>query len=88
MQWTHNPLAVGSNPTGPSSQAPENKRVKEISEQSQKSEGQNLAEILFSKKEIDADLRLLIERWPILPEHIKAAVKALVKTVIDTTEGR
>jgi hypothetical protein len=43
---------------------------------------------LFSKKEIDADLRLLIERWPILPEHIKAAVKALVKTVIDTTEGR
>ena len=29
----------------------------------------------------DPDLLLLTERWPKLPEHIKAAIMALVKTV-------
>jgi hypothetical protein len=28
----------------------------------------------------DPDLALVVERWPNLPEHIKTAIKALVKT--------
>jgi hypothetical protein len=28
----------------------------------------------------DPDLALAVERWPNLPEHIKAAVKALIKS--------
>jgi hypothetical protein len=28
------------------------------------------------------DLRLIVEAWPELPEHIKAAIKALLETHI------
>jgi len=28
----------------------------------------------------DSDLALIVDRWPMLPEHIKAAVKALIDT--------
>jgi hypothetical protein len=36
----------------------------------------------------DADLAKVVKVWTGLPEHIKAAIKALVKTVVDTIEGR
>jgi len=45
-----------------------------------KSENQNLVSGLFSALENDLDLRLVVEKWPELPEHIKAAIKALVQT--------
>jgi hypothetical protein len=32
--------------------------------------------------EKDPDLALIIKHWPELPEHIKAAIKALVQTNI------
>jgi len=35
---------------------------------------------LFSKTEIEQDLKLVVERWPMLPEHIKAAIKTLIQT--------
>ena len=69
-------MVVGSNPTGPNTQSPENKAVTKTGESSGKSENENLVSGLFS----DPDFRLIAERWPELPEHIKAAVKALVET--------
>jgi hypothetical protein len=35
---------------------------------------------LFSTLENAPDLRLIVEKWPELPEHIKAAIKVLVQT--------
>ena len=52
-QWTHNPLVVGSNPTGPNSQHSENKPLTEKAENGHKPEKRNLVEILFSDSDID-----------------------------------
>jgi hypothetical protein len=35
---------------------------------------------LFSALENDQDLVKMVKLWPDLPEHIKAAIKALVQT--------
>jgi len=69
-------MLSGSNPVSPSPQAPENIALTTTNKTDTKSENQKLAEILF----LDEDLRLLIQAWPELPEHIKAAIKALVHT--------
>jgi hypothetical protein len=39
-----------------------------------------LARFLAFLSQKDPDLALVVERWPNLPEHIKAAVKALIKS--------
>ena len=43
----------------------------------------NLVSGLFFEREIDPDLALVHDRWPKLPEHIKAAVLALVRSAPD-----
>jgi hypothetical protein len=35
----------------------------------------------------DPELALIVERWPKLPEHIKAAVLALVRTSAENKSG-
>jgi len=48
---THNPLVVGSNPTGPNSQHPENKPLTKTDKAGTKPEKQNLVSGLFSALE-------------------------------------
>ncbi|MCP4612505.1 MAG: hypothetical protein GY845_27720 [Planctomycetes bacterium] len=61
-------------------QHPENKPLTETDKPGNKSENYNLVSGLFSTLENAPDLRLIVEKWPELPEHIKAAIKALVQT--------
>ena len=63
-------------------QHPENKPLTETDTTDTKSEKQNLVSGLFSALENDQDLKLVVENWLELPEHIKAAIKALVQTHI------
>jgi len=42
--------------------------------------GSELVSGLFSGSKIDADLTQIIKVWPELPEHIKAAIMALIRT--------
>ena len=79
-QLTLNQRVTGSNPVSPIKQAFENTSLTEADKPDRKSENQNLVSGLFSTLENDQDLRLIVESWPELPEHIKAAIKALIQT--------
>ncbi len=48
-----------------------------------KSSAAHGAAVDFDGAHHDTDLQLLIERWPILPESIKAALLAIVHSVVD-----
>ena len=76
----YNTLVADSNSIKPSSQVPENKEVTNLKENGGTSENQELVSGLFFESENDPDLKLILQRWPELPEHIKAAIKALVQT--------
>ncbi len=71
---------AGSSPVAPITQHSETTTVTEKDKPNSKSENRNLVSGLFSTLENAPDLRLVVEKWPELPEHIKAAIKALVQT--------
>jgi hypothetical protein len=79
-QRIYNPLVADSNSTKPSSQLPENKEVTNLKENGTTPENPELVSGLFFELENDPELKQIITKWSELPEHIKAAIKALVQT--------
>ncbi len=78
-QWTHNPLVVGSNPTGPNSQHLEDTAVTKTDKAGTKPENQNLVSGLFPALENDPDLRLIVKCWPELSVEMRQAMVKLVR---------
>jgi hypothetical protein len=72
-------LVEGSNPSGPITQTTENQAVIETGELDDTSENRNFVSGLFFESEIDADLRLIIERWEGLPIELRKAIVKMVK---------
>ncbi len=74
-----NTLVADSNSTKSSSQLPKNKEVTNLKENSDTSENPELVSGLFFESKNDPDLRLLMQCWPKLPEHIKQAIRVLIQ---------
>ena len=66
-------------PAGRAIQTPTNTAVTETGELSDKSGNQELVSGLFSKSEIDADLKLIIERWDGLSVELRQAIVKMVR---------
>jgi hypothetical protein len=67
---------------------PESETLNQLNNQALTETGETvLASCLALLAEKDPDLALVVERWPDMPEHIKAAVKALINSSLQG-EGR
>jgi hypothetical protein len=65
---------------------PESENANLLNNQALTETGENvLASCLALLSQKDADLALVVEHWPNLPEHIKAAVKTLVNSFLQGT---
>ncbi len=75
-----------SDPDEHVAQTAANKALTATGESGDKSGIQELVSGLFSEINSDPDFLQLIEAWPELPAHIKAAIKALVQAGAKETE--
>ncbi len=76
----YNTLVADSNSTKSSSQTPDNKQLTTFNSDSKNPENQELVSGLFFELENDPELKQIITKWSELPEHIKAAIRALIQT--------
>jgi len=67
-------------PRSLSKQPLDNKALTQTGKPNSKSQKQNLALSLFLESELDADLKLIIERWAKLSVDIKRAIVTIVET--------
>ena len=78
-QLTLNQPVTGSSPVSPSIQTPENKELAESKTDTANRQSQNLAPSLFLDSELDADLRVIVERWPELSVELRQAIVKMVE---------
>jgi hypothetical protein len=74
-----NPKVTGSSPPRRITQTSENKRVTNPKADSINRQSENLVSGLFSDSEIDADLKLIIERWPEISVDLQQAIVRMVE---------
>jgi hypothetical protein len=74
--------AVGFEPTNNGFANHHTKNVTTRKQDSCKFDEKNLARFLALLAEKKPDLAQVVERWPNLPEHIKAAIKTLVSSYL------
>jgi hypothetical protein len=67
------------NPAERATQTPVNAAFTETGKSGDKSGNQNLVSGLFSKSEMDADLRTVIERWESLSVALRLAIVKIVQ---------
>ena len=90
MNWSEGhrpccPLPKSQSPAEHAIQGVDNTALTETGKSGDKSENQNLVSGLFFESEIHTpelptDLGKVVAAWPQLPEHIKAAINALIQT--------
>jgi hypothetical protein len=78
-QLTLNQPVAGSNPASPIAETPENKALAEPKQSGSVPKSQKLVSGLFSDNEIDADLRVIMKRWPQLSPQLRTAIVKMVK---------